>query len=193
MRQSRIDTAVERAKRISGWMRESELRWLATRAIDLDLVVEFGSWHGRSTMALLLAEQVVCCDSWATEHGLKWDEDHVAEGLPFSCFIQNHLAAFMNGKLIPMVVDLSHPDYREALAREFAESKADMVFVDADHSYIGVKRDIELAKRIVKPGGIICGHDFGEKDWPGVEKAVMEIFGKGVSNPAGSIWVVEEN
>lgn len=192
MGSQRIDAAVDKAKGIRGWMRETELRWLAGKAIDKELVVEFGAWHGRSTTALLLAELVVSCDSWSTEQGLHWDSDHVSSGLPFLRFMENHLAAVINGKLIPAVMDLSHPDFQEALVSE-CKGQADMVFIDADHSYLGVRRDIETAKRLVKPGGMICGHDYGEKDWPGVAKAVKEVFGtRGFENPVGSIWVAVE-
>lgn len=36
---------------------------------------------------------------------------------------------------------------------------ADAVFIDADHSEVGVMHDYELAKKIIKPGGIIIFHD----------------------------------
>lgn len=37
--------------------------------------------------------------------------------------------------------------------------KADVVFIDADHSYIGVMNDYALAKKIINPGGMIIFHD----------------------------------
>ena len=36
----------------------------------------------------------------------------------------------------------------------------DAIYIDGDHSYEGVKRDLEIAQRLVKPGGLICGHDY---------------------------------
>lgn len=35
----------------------------------------------------------------------------------------------------------------------------DAVYIDGDHSYEGVKRDLELAWRTTKEGGFVCGHD----------------------------------
>lgn len=37
--------------------------------------------------------------------------------------------------------------------------KVDLLFIDADHSYEGVKRDFELYSPLVAPGGVIAFHD----------------------------------
>lgn len=52
----------------------------------------------------------------------------------------------------------------------------DMVFIDADHSYAAVSRDIDAWLPKVRKGGIIAGHDY--KVWPGfgVIEAVTERF-----------------
>ena len=52
-----------------------------------------------------------------------------------------------------------------------------MVFIDADHSYENTKQDIQDWFPKVRVGGILCGHDIDHKEWPGVGKAVREIFG----------------
>lgn len=36
----------------------------------------------------------------------------------------------------------------------------DIVYVDGDHSYEGVKRDLALAWPKIKSGGFLCGHDY---------------------------------
>jgi len=53
---------------------------------------------------------------------------------------------------------------------------ADMVYIDGDHSYKQVKVDIALAMSVVKPGGIIAGHDYGMKGCDGVRQAVNEML-----------------
>ena len=53
----------------------------------------------------------------------------------------------------------------------------DFVFIDADHSYEHCIEDIRDWEPKVKPGGLVCGHDIGHPDFPGVEKAVREHFG----------------
>jgi len=49
----------------------------------------------------------------------------------------------------------------------------DLVFIDADHSYLGCKHDILAYKGKLKQGGILSGHDI---DYPGVNKAVNELI-----------------
>lgn len=51
----------------------------------------------------------------------------------------------------------------------------DAVYIDADHSYNGVKNDLELSFKKVKTGGIIMGHDYTTSMFPGVVKAVDEF------------------
>lgn len=53
-----------------------------------------------------------------------------------------------------------------------AEGKIfDFVFIDANHAYDYVKKDIELWAPLIRAGGILCGHDF---NLAGVKKAVIE-------------------
>jgi len=82
----------------------------------------------------------------------------------------------------------------EALKKEYADSKTvevckahsqqflhaipdnylDFVYIDADHTYGGVKQDLEVAMKKVKAGGYIAGHDYSNK-FDGVVKAVDEF------------------
>ena len=42
----------------------------------------------------------------------------------------------------------------------FSDHTFDVMYIDGDHSYEGVKRDLRIALKKVKPGGFICGHDY---------------------------------
>lgn len=50
----------------------------------------------------------------------------------------------------------------------------DFVFIDADHSFKGVCRDIDAWFPLVRAGGTLCGHDI---DWQSVQDAVAFHFG----------------
>jgi len=49
----------------------------------------------------------------------------------------------------------------------------DFVFLDGDHRYDAIAKDIRAWMPKVRKGGLICGHDF-TPGWPGVIQAVQE-------------------
>jgi predicted O-methyltransferase YrrM len=61
-----IDEAVRAAMNVPGFMQQHELYWLAARASTRNVVLELGSWKGRSTKALALAcpGVVYAVDHW---------------------------------------------------------------------------------------------------------------------------------
>jgi len=63
-------------------------------------------------------------------------------------------------------------------AQRFSHKSIDFCFIDANHSYGGVKRDINAYLPRMKPGGIIAGHDYDKSGQPEVVQAVNEIFGE---------------
>jgi predicted O-methyltransferase YrrM len=63
-------------------------------------------------------------------------------------------------------------------AASFSDESLDWVYIDGDHSYEAVKRDLEAYYRVVKPGGFIAGDDYGAANgWfgDGVTRAVDEF------------------
>jgi hypothetical protein len=63
----------------------------------------------------------------------------------------------------------------------YNKDKLDWIYIDGDHSYIGVMNDLLGAMTVVKKGGIIIGDDYkwdSEKDKGGVKKAVNEFARK---------------
>lgn len=96
---------------------------------------------------------------------------------------------------------------------EIPDGSLDICFIDADHRYLNVYKDIEMCLPKIKPGGIICGHDFDDMslldklkpEWLeldtidgvhyGVIKAVYDHFGydvESIPDPNGQrypIWL----
>lgn len=63
-----------------------------------------------------------------------------------------------------------------------ADSSLDYVYMDADHSYEGMKRDLKLIEKKLKPEGLLMGHDYemnfakAKIPWKfGVQQAVDEF------------------
>ena len=71
---------------------------------------------------------------------------------------------------------------------------ADVVYIDANHSYQAVRDDIAVWYPRITPGGALCGHDyFKEKHWPGVKRAVDEFIAREhlvLTTYADSSWMV---
>lgn len=62
-------------------------------------------------------------------------------------------------------------------ALDVPRESLDFVFIDADHSYEGCAMDISVWLSRIKPGGILCGHDYENTEFPkfGVKRAVDEF------------------
>ena len=77
------------------------------------------------------------------------------------------------------VIPINKPS-QNILASDFS-SQLDLVYLDADHSYDAAKKDIEILKDIVKPGGLFVFNDFTmfsvhEMLFYGVARAVTEFI-----------------
>lgn len=51
----------------------------------------------------------------------------------------------------------------------------DAIFIDADHSYEGVRKDFVNAQKYISAGGLIIFHDIASKACPGIMKIWAEI------------------
>ncbi len=189
---------IDRARLIEGWMAESELMWLGQQARNSSLIIELGSWNGRSSRAIadnLPADaKLLCVDTFSGSSGEpdahKTAKEREGDGA-FMKFFANLYDHIMLGRVIP--VRMESGNAAETLTKMGV--KADMVFIDADHSYEGVKRDIQLWQPLVKDGGILCGHDYNlpeqSWDWVGVRDCVDEMFPHAQQAPNTSIWHVK--
>ena len=68
-------------------------------------------------------------------------------------------------------------------AKQFKDNELDFIYIDANHSYDGCKKDIELWYPKMRPGGVFSGHDYlpdGEYNHGtfGVKRAVDEFIDK---------------
>jgi len=51
----------------------------------------------------------------------------------------------------------------------------DWVYLDSDHGYFNVRMELLAARKAVKPGGVIAGHDYDQPSFAGVVKAVEDF------------------
>lgn len=182
---AKSELSLHKALDTPGFMDPQELIWLANQARCHSAIVELGSFLGRSTRALAdnTEGKVYAVDDWL---GLRDQTPCSLEPLTadfeknlflgFSLHLEDHIAS---GKVV--VVRADHGIQPEWLNG----TKPDMVFVDGDHRYESVKRDLSFWIRRIAPGGILCGHDW---NWEGVEKAVKERLPGATVVPGTSIW-----
>jgi len=70
-----------------------------------------------------------------------------------------------------------HRGYSTDVLDEFPDDGLDWVYIDGNHLYEYVKKDIELSFRKIKVGGYVAGDDYVEGQWwkGGVKQAVDEF------------------
>jgi hypothetical protein len=110
-------------------------------------------------------KEVISVDPYINDYDLNDDACHHASfDKVYEQFIRNTLS-------IPNIKSI-----REASENAFSmlkDQQWDMVYIDGLHTYEGVSYDIANYKTIIKPGGFVCGHDYG---WDGVRKSIVELL-----------------
>jgi predicted O-methyltransferase YrrM len=178
---------IEKALSVTGWMSPLELEWLAEQA-QHGIVVEIGSWCGRTTRAMAdnkIDGIIYAVDTWeGSEENQEFLKDK-PPGFLFNQFCDNLSHHIARDRVVPMrLTSLAAADYFSRMGIKF-----DFVFIDAAHDYKSVVADILAWRPLVKHGGILSGHDY---DWgyPGVVQAVRELISPTPDQAAGgsSIW-----
>jgi len=146
------------------------------------LILEIGSWMGASAVVLgaIAREQdgrLVCVDTWEGEY------DQNAWVAKMRNVYRRFWNRIIRAGLIKTVIPMRGlcADVLPLLAPE----SFDAIWIDGDHRYDGVRYDIEQARRLITPGGLICGHDYDETHID-VMRAVDEAFGK--PEHEGRVW-----
>lgn len=152
---------------ISTSLTKGEANTLRRLAKD-KVVLEVGAAYGYSTIILALTAKWV--DSVDPHHAL--DSLNAYWGNLQTYGIDN----------VTVHVKLN----RQALP--FFEELWDMVFIDGDHADSEVRFDVEYAKKLVKPGGVVVVHDYGEDTCPAVAPVCDQLLPEG-SIAVDTLWV----
>lgn len=166
----------------------------------VSLFVEIGSWMGKST-AFMGVEIVnsgkdihfYAIDNWSGSPGeaketgglsamMSWmKETKTGPDDAYELFAKNvkPVKDAMAGHF-----NIIKNDSVEA-SKFFKDESIDFLFLDADHSYEAVTRDIRTWLPKVKIGGVFAGHD---RDYPPLGKAVEELIPGNQTMEPRSYW-----
>jgi len=160
-------------------------------------IAEIGVWRGRSTAYLGVEAlnsgkniQIDAIDLWFTPDSGYISPEEFREKNP-EADIYNLAEDSMYVKFIQNMKDLRNVRPIKMCSWEaasiYADNSLDAVYIDGDHIYESVKKDIHAWYDKVKPGGILSGHDiFNCLDVP---KAVKECFGDSYNTLNTSWWI----
>lgn len=172
---------------VNGWMLSTELEWLATQAKRRKLIVEIGSWMGRSTRALADSTRgkVIAVDTF---FGSDEPEHHrILDAQPEDWLLKEFKKNLAEHIITGKVEVCQNTSLDAAKYLNFAGEKFDMIFIDAAHDYESVKADILAWMPLLAPGGLLCGHDF-KGAATGVQRAVEELVPDFKRVTGGSLW-----
>lgn len=189
-------------------------------------ILEIGSWYGASALSWAQGLKIhndakgsiTCVDAWRPFFDDSTHKDDVYIKMQNSLASDEAYNIFLhNIGTIPESIKRQHfRGQSDDILPLLRDEGFDVVFIDADHTYEPVKRDIINSQRLVKDGGIICGDDLnlqmhecdqeaakrngamdfvkdpktGRNFHPGVTLAVAEIFGE-VSS-WGGFWAMQK-
>lgn len=132
---------------ISSSVNRDECEELA-RLAEGKIVLEMGSYYGRSTIALASTAKVVYSVDWHL------GDAHVGRAASYESFVKNlgRYDVLDKVKVFVGVFEVVVP----TLGQDF-----DLVFVDGQHDEKSIIRDGALAISVLRPSGILAFHDYG--------------------------------
>lgn len=164
---SDIQNVLDIINNVEGWLTQNEAEFLFLNAKNCSgkgVIVEIGSWFGRSTICLAKGSEssnnvpIYAIDPHITSTG---EPNNSLEG-----FEQN-ISRYKVNHLVTHIIEKS-----QVFARDF-DKKIEFIFIDGFHQYDFVKQDYEYYFPKVIENGIIAIHD--TTTWEGPRQLAKEI------------------
>jgi predicted O-methyltransferase YrrM len=158
------------AATIDGWLSESQGRALydaAATTTGRGAIVEIGSWKGRSTTWLAAGAKMAGRRVYAIDRHVGSREDPAANTWPD--FIGNISRAGVADAVEPLVMS-------SVEAANVIQGPVELLFIDGDHSYGGVKQDAEIWLPRLAEGGIVLFHDATAATYDGPRRVFRRMI-----------------
>lgn len=177
---------MKQTNEIQGWFDYANFfKFLLDTIADDGVFVEGGAWLGKSSSFLCDYARdrinIFIVDTWKGSADELMNVKIAAEKDLYRIFLEN-----MGDRNFTPI----RKDSVEA-SKDFNNESCDVVFIDMEHTYEAVKKDIEAWLPKVKTGGYIAGHDY-DSIHPGLVKAVEEAFLKDKIITMGRCWLYKK-
>lgn len=172
---------------VPGFLVPGQERWLFNAAANLPedaVIVEIGSFLGRSTTAMAMAcrgtrRKIFCIDTFQGndtdfvngQSNVTWEGDE---------YLSTFKANLSRNDLLSYIVPLQ--GFSHDVGKDWT-TQIDFLFVDGSHDYEDVISDFRLFLPWVKPGGLIAFHDV-QPEWPGPHGAWRDVIRHRLEAPA---------
>lgn len=132
------------------------LQYIRDQEIDNAKLLEIGTYKGEST--------ILFASSWLFDHIVTVDKYNIPEQYyPLSMFLDKITYHFIDSAEI-----------RE----HYEDNTFDVIYLDGDHGMRPLMKDLQNAKKLVKDGGYICGHDYNKITWMQSVMTIEGFFGR---------------
>lgn len=147
----------------------SSFEFTCQRASGELICAEIGVNVGTNSKAMCksgMVKKLICIDSYSPYH----DDSEYYSRESLDVFKKRAVDTL---SIYPEIVVWHFEDSIE-VSKKFIDGYFDYIYIDGDHSYEGVKKDIEAWYSKVKKNGILAGHDYIDFK-TGLRKAVDEF------------------
>ena len=167
--------------------REKRFWWLIDqiKKNGYQIGAEVGCLRGQTSYRLLKAcpqLKLICVDLWKYDPSI--NSEYTKDKYPHWDFVaiktefDRNIEPFSNRTIVLQGVSWEMADKVE-------DNSLDFVFIDADHAYEAVKKDIMAWSPKLRPGGMLSGHDI---NIDGVQKAVKELTRNWIDTRINQVW-----
>lgn len=169
---------------IDGWLTANEAVALYELARTLPehqpVAVEIGSWQGRSSVVLgkgLRQKQnptLYCVDPFDASGDAESTGEYASRAAGTAGPLRQTFVENLRRNGVRDLVEVLQ-GYSQQVAPQF-ERPIDLLFLDGDHSYEGVRADFLAWAPKVRPGGVLCMHDVANPAHQGPRRVVDELL-----------------
>ena len=169
LREHAAEVARQRADDVDGWLSDVQGRALfdaAASATGRGVIVEIGSWKGRSTTWLASGARLSGQRVYAIDPHRGSREDPAADTLKE--FLDNLARNGLADVVEPIVMTSEQ-------AAAHMTAPIELLFIDGDHSFEAVRRDAELWLPRLMDGGTVMFHDVATAAYTGPRRIVQRM------------------